>query len=98
MLEKLRAADFSPLLNNKFKIYFDPSSPSVVELIEVTERKSNSDEVLRHPFSIVFRGLKDKEWSQGMYTIDHKSLGKMDLFLVPIGPDDQGMCYEAVFN
>ena len=98
MLEKLSAADFSPLLNSTFQIYFDPSSPSIVELVEVTEKKSDSEEVLRQPFSVVFRGSKDTIWPQGMYTIDQKIFGKMDIFLVPIGPDDQGMCYEAVFN
>ena len=98
MLEKLNAAKFSALLNKKFKIYFDPSSPSIVELIEVIEKKSDSEEVLRQPFSIIFSGQKDIVWPQGTYTIDHHSLGKMDIFLVPIGPNDHGMRYEAVFN
>ena len=98
MLEKVSAANFSPLLNKKFKIYFDPSSPSIVELVEVIERKRDSEEVLRQPFSIIFSSSKDNIWPQGMYTIDHHSLGKMEIFLVPIGPNDHGMCYEAVFN
>lgn len=98
MLEKLSAADFSPLLNNKFHIYFNPSLPSTVELIEISEKKTSSAEAGRQPFSIIFRGPKDKIWPQGMYKINHQSLGEMQLFIVPIGPDDEGLCYEAVFN
>ena len=97
-LDKISAADFSPFLKKRFRIYFDSSAPTTIELIELTEKKSSSEKALRQPFSIIFRGKKDRVWPQGMYTIDHQSLGKMEIFLVPIGPDDQGMRYEAVFN
>ena len=98
MLETIRATDFLPHLNNEFRIYFDPSSPSSVELIEVNEKNSSTTETGRKSFSIVFRGAKEKIWPQGMYKIEHPRLGGMQIFLVPIGPDNAGLCYEAVFN
>ncbi len=98
MLDKISAADFSPLINKKFRIYFEPSNPSIAELVEVNERNAPSESERRSPFSIVFRGSAEKIWPQGMYKIEHKSIGELELFLVPIGPDNEGLCYEAVFN
>jgi hypothetical protein len=34
---------------------------------------------------------------QGIQRLSHAELGELDLFLVPIGPDAQGMRYEAAF-
>lgn len=98
MLEKTTAKEFSPFLNKMFNIYFDPSSPTSLELIEVSEQGITSTTSDRPPFSIVFRGSKDDVWPQGMYKVELESLEEMTLFLVPIGPDDLGQCYEAVFN
>ncbi len=98
MLEKTTAKDFSPFLNKMFNIYFDPSSPIALELIEVSEQGITSATSGRTSFSIVFRGSKVDVWPQGMYKVEHESLEEMILFLVPIGPDNLGQCYEAVFN
>jgi hypothetical protein len=35
---------------------------------------------------------------QRIYRLQHEELGQLELFLVPIGPDADGMCYEAVFS
>ena len=35
---------------------------------------------------------------QGTYPMEHETLGRLEVFLVPLGPDAQGMRYEAVFN
>jgi hypothetical protein len=34
---------------------------------------------------------------QATYPVEHDELGRMEIFLVPIGPDGSGMRYEAVF-
>jgi len=36
--------------------------------------------------------------SQRLYHLDHAGLGALDLFLVPIGPKNGAMQYEAIFN
>jgi uncharacterized protein DUF6916 len=33
-----------------------------------------------------------------IHRVEHEELGALDVFLVPIGPDQAGMCYEAVFG
>ncbi len=52
----------------------------------------------RRPFSIFFRGPKDRNLPQGIYKVEHDKMGTVELFLVPIMPDKNGNLYEAVFN
>ena len=52
----------------------------------------------REAFSVVFRGASSPVLEQRIYRISNDVLGEMDLFIVPIGPDDEGMRYEAVFS
>ena len=102
MLDKVTESDFSELLNQKFRLYLDSGKALPVELIETTNLASKTQETRgpnnRDPFSIVFRGPKDAGLPQRIYKIEHKKVGKLDLFLVPIGPDDKGMRYEAIFT
>lgn len=53
----------------------------------------------RQAFSLVFRtdGV-NSHFPQGCRMLHHPALGTAEIFLVPIGPDGSGMCYEAVFN
>lgn len=52
----------------------------------------------REPFSLIFRGPKNPVLPQRIYQIDFGALGAFDIFIVPVGPDDGGMLYEAIFN
>jgi hypothetical protein len=47
-------------------------------------------------FLLLFHGPADPWWPQGMFRVEHADLGTEDLFLVPLGPDERGMRYEAV--
>jgi hypothetical protein len=33
-----------------------------------------------------------------MFRLEHDKIGAIDLFLVPVRKDEQGLYYEAVFN
>lgn len=50
------------------------------------------------PFSLVLRGPRVPALPQGTYRVVHPRLGPVELFLVPIALDAQGMRYEATFN
>ncbi len=50
------------------------------------------------PFSLVLRGPRAPALPQAIYALTHPRLGKIELFLVPIGQDAQGLRYEALFN
>jgi hypothetical protein len=51
----------------------------------------------RRQFSLVFRGPATQVLPQRTYGITHEELGELELFLVPLGPDAEGMRYEAAF-
>ena len=52
----------------------------------------------RHPFSLLFVCADQRVLSQGTYAIDHERLGRLEIFIVPVGADANGVEYEAVFN
>lgn len=97
MLDKLTSADFTAHLNQPFRIRLAGMGPLETELIEVTEL----GEVVpgrRQAFSLIFRGPRQIVLPQRIYPVEHEVMGALDLFLVPIGPDQAGMCYEAIFT
>ncbi|MGA1790015.1 MAG: DUF6916 family protein [bacterium] len=102
MLDKLKSTDFSPLINQKFRLYTEGRESIEIELIEVTplgpKHAHASQTRKREPFSILFRGPAGAPLPQRIYRIEHQRMGVLDIFLVPIGPGEEGMQYEAVFT
>jgi hypothetical protein len=52
----------------------------------------------RAPFSILFDGPLEHVLPQRIWPVDHAELGRLDLFLVPLGPEGEAMRYQAVFS
>jgi hypothetical protein len=95
-LQDLTPVSFEALLNNRFQLHVDGSTLDL-ELFEVA-RLEEHDGPRKQPFSVFFRGPRNVVLPQAIYRVEHERLGALDIFLVPIGPDGQGMRYEAVFN
>ena len=68
-----------------------------LELVEVTAGPAGGAG-LRAPFSILFTGSLDPLLPQKTYSFQHEELGSFDLFIVPVGQDEAGTHYEAVFG
>lgn len=51
----------------------------------------------RPPFSLLFHGPSDPLLPQATYRFEHETIGAMEIFIVPLGHDDHGSAYEAVF-
>ena len=49
-------------------------------------------------FSALFLVPTGYNVEQGLYQLEHKQLGRTDLFLVPVGFDQDRLQLEAVFN
>ena len=98
MLQDLTQTQFAGCLNERFRIYADTASFDV-ELIQAEALGSHYDRsARRQPFSLVFRGPLQPVLPQRIYRLEHEGLGTLEIFLVPVGPDKDGMRYEAVFN
>ena len=94
----IKISFFEPLINQKFNIQLANNTTLVVQLIEVTPGKKFEKDTERDPFSVVFRGPREITIPQGIYKIDHETAGQIEIFLVPIGPDEKGMCFEAGYS
>ena len=98
MLDKLTSESFSKYLNTPFSISFTEDLPEEAELVEITAHKAGSNQPERKSFSLIFRTTSSHNHEQGTYNIKHSEMPEMFIFLVPIGPEGDGFCYEAVFN
>jgi hypothetical protein len=89
--------DFQPLVNERFRM--EGESVAELELVSVDARSALDPSVhKRQAFALLFRGPKTPVLSQRIYGLIHDSFGRLEIFLVPVGPDDEGMLYEAVFT
>lgn len=89
---------FQPLLGQAFTIS-DGTGTLQATLVEATSlREAQGAGRQSHQFSLVWRGPPRAVLAQRIYTVAHPALGAIDLFLVTLGPDAEGMRYEAVFT
>ncbi len=86
-----------PLVGRRVRVEGDETSfdAEVVEVAPMGETRGPNG---RMPFSVVLRGPQTAEPLQQTYRVEGEATGTMELFLVPIGPDEHGMKYEAVFT
>jgi hypothetical protein len=100
-LEWLTYDHFGQRRGERFDVAVNDRPPVSLELIEATEGSEpggpRPEGQARMQFSVVFRGVMAPVLPQGTYHFTHAELGELDLFLVPIGPDSEGMRYEAAF-
>ncbi|MBV9580464.1 MAG: hypothetical protein JO057_17925 [Chloroflexi bacterium] len=96
-MKALSVETFAPLVGSLFRMHVDPEQTWDVELIEARSIEAPAL-AARQPFSLVFRGPRTPLAVQRIYRLEHAALGELELFLVPVGPDKLGMCYEAIFS
>lgn len=98
--------DFDARLGERFTLGVDCAAAgdttggNELELIEVRALGSHGGPPGRgrsEPFSCLFRGPVESPLAQGTHTLLHPELGRVELFLVPVGPADGGLTYEAIF-
>ena len=53
--------------------------------------------MLREPFSLYFRSTSQVVLPQRTYPLVHDAIGRLDLFIVPVARESQGIVYQAVF-
>ena len=95
MVENLTAALLFEQLNTKFRLHLPSTDIIELELINVEDFGQSGKQ---ERFSILFKGPLDPALWQGMFKLDHDQLGTLDLFIVAVGREEDGMRYEAVFN
>ena len=100
MLDKLQTGDFMSHLNQIFRVPLDAFGvePIELELVHVAELGQRSRPEARPPFSIQFLGPVSSHYLvQHIYPLEHPEIGRLELFLVPLGSESGRMRYEAIF-
>jgi len=99
MAEMHTQAEFAENLNTKFAVRVNAPRPIELELVEVTGWVLQPKEAEgMERFSVFFYGPGDIYIPQSTYTLEHERMGVFDIFIVPVGRDERGYRYEAVFN
>ena len=99
MLESLTLETCAPLLGQGFLLHPGVgAAPRELSLLEASSL-GNPRPGVREPFSLIFVDATPQSvLPQQIYLLEHAALGKLELFLVPIGPGASGMQYQAIFS
>lgn len=103
MLETFTVATFSPHVGGTFRVPYDSSSAVELTLALAEEFGTESAREWREasgraPFTLTFVGPTGIFLPQGIYRVEHDELGTFEIFLVPLGPGEGGLLYEAIFT
>ena len=94
----LTEKEFSQHVGTKFHVKIDEREIEL-DLIEVKGYVSQEiEQGGMERFSVFFAGPGDPFLPQKVYRLEHERMGEFEIFLVPVGGDQQGYRYEAVFN
>ena len=93
-IASLTAADFEPHRGKSFHL----AGPAdlTLKLVEVQRRGA----ALREggAFSLLFMSAAGPFLPQAIYVISHPAFGSLELFFVPLGPQQDGNLYEVIFT
>ncbi len=93
--DNLSHAAFLEQLKSKFLLQQEGGAAVELELCQVSTLLSGP---LQEAFSLVFRGPAGQLLAQRTYRFEHDVIGSFEILIVPIRKDDDGLCYEAIFN
>jgi hypothetical protein len=90
---------FSPVVGQAFEAIDEAGNahPLTLEACEPGPDGPRPDG-MRQPFSLLFRGPAAEVLPQRIYSLRNAQLGTVEMFLVPIGRDQDGTRYEVVFG
>jgi hypothetical protein len=98
MLKLLTLEDFTPFVNTTFSASLTVGNTEFVLVEARPLQAAPNAQLLRAPFSLLFRSGAAVLFPQQTYTVRHSTIGEFALFLVPIAQEKDGFIYQAVFN
>lgn len=99
MLERLTASDFVPLIGAEFRLSVPGEADSQpIRLQSAAVLGDARQPGMREPFALHFLGAGTAALPQAIYRLESETLGPIEIFLVPIGRDANGVTYEAIFS
>jgi hypothetical protein len=94
-VSELTVDSFVPHVGKRFTLR---EQGAELELIEARAQPGEPRPGLRAPFALLFRGPAEPILEQRTYEFEHPELETLAIFIVPVGRDDAGIRYEAIFG
>ena len=92
MPELLHIGDFAGHLHSTFRV--ETPIALELELADIEDRSKTQIE----QFSLEFLGPATPWLQQGTYKLHHAEMGEQEIFIVPLGPHEGKMRYQAIFS
>jgi hypothetical protein len=102
MPDLLALADFTPHIGSSFRL-LDVSGVTLVlsHAKAIAPMKAGGRPQSfggREPFDLIFLGPSEPILPQQIYRMETEGMGAVEIFIVPIGPQDGGIGYQAIFT
>ena len=97
-LADLTLATFEPLVGDAFAVGSEATGVVPIELVLESATSAGDWPGGRQPFSLIFRGPPEPALPQAIYALVHAGLGALQIFVVPIARDAEGVSYQAIFT
>lgn len=99
MLEPVTVESFEPHVGTSFWAEFPNGAKVELRLVRTARvMESEAARLDRQPFSLFFIGPKSFLLRQHTYRVSHEVLDPLEVFLVPVGQNEEIYEYEAVFT
>ena len=100
MPELLSLSDFAPLVGSVFSLPAIEGVSLVLSEAQALAQRGVRPKASggREPFSLIFVGPASPILPQQIHTMEGAGGAPVEIFLVPIGPVEGGMGYQAIFN
>ncbi len=93
-LRKLTFSDFDARKDETFVVQVEPEIALRLQQVRPLGDSGRPGGA----FSLWFTGAAGPFLPQAIYPVFHPQLGRMEIFLVPLGPRDGGNSYESIFT
>jgi hypothetical protein len=89
---------FQAVVGTEFQFQLTEQQFVTLVLVEARARRSATGSASGESFALLFHGPAEPPLAQRMYSCTQAALGTFDIFIVPVGRDQNSFHYEAVFN
>jgi hypothetical protein len=101
VLDRLTAADFAPVVGQSFAIVAENGDRVDLKLVAARAHDPDAppadESGARSPFTLEFLGPAQPVLPQHIYRLEHPDFDPLEIFIVPVGGDEGGTTYEAIF-
>lgn len=91
-------AMFAPHVSETFWVATGEAERFPILLVEATALDARPGVGRDDPFQLRFRSTGPNMLVQQVHHMSSAALGELDIFLVPVGQDANGVIYQAIFN